>query len=110
MEAEFGIPNARPLILGCILWRTSATDLDRLPQPILNVALLKEKTAFVLEPMLGRFSRELPMPSRDFGVTSRAQRGSFPQPSHPITAKARIFDTTAVAALEKRHCCLPKPL
>jgi hypothetical protein len=98
-----------PLVLGGASCGWRAKDLNRLSQPVFNLALVVEQTASVLEPPRGggSFSRKLIMPLGDFGITSRAKRGIFPQPSQPIIAKGRVFYAPALVALKKRHDWYP---
>jgi hypothetical protein len=77
--------------------------LNRLRQPVLNLAPAKEQTALVSYPVLGRFPWELAMPLGDLGITSRAQCWRFPEAGRPIMAKGRVLDTATAAALEERH-------
>ena len=82
-------------------------DLDRLPQPALDLAPVAQLAVPVVDPVLRRFLREMAMPFGDLGVAPRAQHRRLPQLRRPIIAKRGIFDASALVAFEIRHDVAP---
>jgi hypothetical protein len=89
--------------------RSSADDLYRPPQPILNFALTPEKeAALVTLPALGRRLRKLAMPLGNLRVTRRAYSWIPSQMGRPIIGQRRIFYAMALATPEERHFWNPR--
>ena len=75
--------------------------LDRLAQPVLDLALPEEKATLVRDPVFRQLPRKLAMPFADLAITAGAYCGGVPDPGRPIIAKCGVLDATTVAAAEE---------
>ena len=91
--------------LGCawprrFLGPPTPDDLDRLPQPALDLAPVAHLAVSVVDPVLRWLLREMAMPFGDLGVARRAQHRRLPQLRRPIIAERSIFGASALGAFE----------
>src|SRR5262249_39430738 len=104
-NAEYPAPHTA--IFSDLLGPPTPDDLNRLPQPALDLALVAHLAVPVVDPVLRRLLREMAMPFGDLGVARRAQHRRLPQLRRPIIAERCIFGASALAAFEIRHWCCP---